>query len=89
MKNTTTASEIFKNIDLYNSEILFTFLKNKFTHVSYTRTRLTPAKEGSPCIELKYISFNPSFKIIKLIEHKTGQITIKTSKNHFYTFLII
>ena len=89
MKSTTTASEIFKNIDLYDSEILFTFLKNKFTHVSYTRTRLTPAKEGSTCIELKYISFGPSFKVIKLIEHKTGQITIKTSKNHFYTFLTI
>jgi hypothetical protein len=89
MKNTTTASEIFKNIDLYDSEILFTFLKTKFTHASYTRTRLTPAKEGSPCIELKYISFNPSFKVIKLIEHKTGQITIKTNKNHFYTFLTI
>jgi hypothetical protein len=86
---TTTASEIFNNIDLYDSEILFTFLKTKFTHVSYTRTRLTPAKEGSACIDIKYISFNPSFKIIKLIEHKTGQITIKTSKNHFYTFLHI
>jgi hypothetical protein len=85
----TTAKEIFKNIDLYGDEVLLTFLKKNFTHVSFTSTRLTPAKYGSACIETKAINRNPNLKITKLTEHKNGQVTIKTSKNHYYTFLNI
>ena len=79
------AIEIFKFIDLYGSEILFTELK-KYPFVSW-RDKTIPT-QGSPTRLTKDISLEnaSSFKVNKIIAHKDGKTTIFTDKGVYQFF---
>ena len=79
------AIEIFKFIDLYGSEILFTELK-KYPFVSW-RDKTIP-KQGSPTRLTKDIDTEKvkDITVKKLIAHKDGKTTIVTDKGVYQFF---
>lgn len=79
--------ELRKYIDLYNTETILLLLQDKFNFVSTTDGGNTIPKLGSYCNSSKNINTKAGFKIVDLICHRNGNITIKTNSNKFIQFL--
>jgi hypothetical protein len=74
--------EIYKDLDLYGSEILIALLKKKFKSVAYTKKSIpTP---GSRCKASRLVS--DTLKINRLIFHENGDITAFTDLGNLKFF---
>lgn len=69
MKN--TLKDIYRNIDLYGSEVFIKALKKQFEHVCYAEKSIPTA--GSPAKPTHFI--REDLKVKKAIFHKYGEIT--------------
>lgn len=80
--NHLTIKEIYKDLDLYGSDILINALKDKFKAVAYTNKSVP--SQGSPCRSAKDIA--KGLIVNRLTFHKNGEITAFTNNGNLRFF---